>query len=249
MPVTLFVSDLHLPPGPSPLRERFCQFLRGPAREAAEVYLLGDLFDGWIGDDLGLAAYPAEVEALQALHAAGVALRFQPGNRDFLVGRDFSLRTGLQVLPDPAVIELGGERVLISHGDRYCTDDVGYQRWRRFSRRPFAQWLFLKLPLRTRQRIAGQVRGNSDRAKQAKAADIMDVNAAAVTAAMREAGVRRLIHGHTHRPCVHAVDLSAGIVGERIVLPDWRARTQAYLRVSANGTAEVVEMAERASPP
>ena len=218
---TLFLSDLHLPPEPSPLRERFLQFLDGPAREAAAVYILGDLFESWIGDDVGLGLYAAEVAALTALCALGVPVYFQHGNRDFMVGKAFFARTSVIALPDPHTIRLHGQPALISHGDVFCTDDVGYQRWRRFSRIALFQWLFLRLPRARRERIAGGLRSGSDRAKAHKAENIMDVNADAVRHAMTRHRVTHLIHGHTHRPGVYAVPGLAA-ASQRIVLPDWR---------------------------
>lgn len=229
---TLFVSDLHLPPHASPLRERFLSFLQGPAREAAAVYLLGDLFETWIGDDVGLQLYAAEVAALTALGARGVTVHFQHGNRDFMVGRDFFELTGVQPLPDPQVIDLYGQRTLISHGDVLCTDDVGYQRWRRFSRVPLFQWVFRRLPRARREKIAGGLRSGSDRSKANKPENIMDVNPRAVRGAMAQAGVTRLIHGHTHRPGTYPVDLPIG-PAERVVLPDWRDTVCDYLRVDS----------------
>lgn len=233
-PPTLFLSDLHLPPEASPLRERFLRFLCGPARQAAAVYLLGDLFESWIGDDVGLQQYAPEVAALSALSARGVAVYFQHGNRDFMVGADFFDVTGVRRLPDPHRTELQGVPSLISHGDVYCTDDRAYQRWRRFSRIGLAQRLFLRLPRARRERIAGGLRSGSDRAKRNKAENIMDVNARAVRSGMAQAGVRQLVHGHTHRPGTYPVDLPIG-PAQRIVLPDWHGDSCDYLRLDGNG--------------
>lgn len=231
---TLFVSDLHLPPEPSPLRDRFLRFLEGPAKDAAAVYILGDLFESWIGDDVGTQQYAPEVAALSALTALGVAVYFQHGNRDFIVGRDFFDLTGVIVMPDPQRIDLHGTPTLISHGDVWCTDDRAYQRWRRFSRNRFAQRVFLRLPRARRERIAGGLRSGSDRAKQNKAENIMDVNVRAVRSAMAQAGVQRVLHGHTHRPGTYPVDLPIGSA-TRVVLPDWRDDSCDYLRVDASG--------------
>lgn len=231
---TLFVSDLHLPPEASPLRGRFLRFLEGPARDAAAIYILGDLFESWIGDDVGLLQYAPEVAALSALTARGIAVYFQHGNRDFIVGRDFFDLTGVAALPDPHRVDLHGMPTLVSHGDVYCTDDRAYQRWRRFSRIRFAQRVFLMLPRTRRERIAGGLRSGSDRAKQNKAENIMDVNVRAIRSGMAQAGVRRLIHGHTHRPGTYEVDLPIG-PAERVVLPDWRDDSCDYLRIDANG--------------
>lgn len=235
---TLFLSDLHLPPDASPLRERFLRFLGGPAREAAAVYILGDLFESWIGDDAGLQVYAAEVGALAALTAGGVAVYFQHGNRDFMVGADFFALTGVRALPDPHRIELQGRATLISHGDLLCTDDVGYQRWRRFSRRRWAQWVFLHLPRARREKIAGGLRSGSDTAKRNKAENIMDVNTRAVRSLMAQHGVTQMIHGHTHRPGSYPVDLPLG-AAQRVVLPDWHGEVCEYLRFDASGVGRI----------
>lgn len=230
-PRTLLLSDLHLPPGPSPFREGFRRFLDGPAREAEAVYLLGDLFETWIGDDLGMQDYAAEVAQLAALSQQGVKLHFQRGNRDFLVGTDFSELTGVELLPDPYVLDLHGRLTVLSHGDLLCTDDEGYQRWRRFAHNPVAQGIFLAFPRSWRERIAQRLRHRSNSEKRYKPEDIMDVHDTAVSAFFQLSGATRLIHGHTHRPAEHALD--GGL--ERIVLADWRPERMEYLEVDASG--------------
>lgn len=239
---TLFLSDLHLPPDASPLRERFLRFLAGPAREAAAVYILGDLFESWIGDDVGLQTYAPEVAALAALTAQNVAVYFQHGNRDFMVGRDFFELTGVRALADPHRIELQGRAALILHGDLLCTDDVAYQRWRRFSRRRWAQWIFLHLPRARREKIAGGLRSGSDVAKRNKAENIMDVNPRAVRSLMAQHGVTQLVHGHTHRPGTYPVELPTG-PAQRIVLPDWQGASCDYLLF------EATQVRRQAAPP
>lgn len=232
---TLLLSDLHLPPEePSALRARFRRFLEGPAREAAAVYILGDLFESWIGDDVGLQQYAPEVAALAALTARGVPVYFQHGNRDFMVGRDFFALTGVHVLPDPQVVTLQGRPTLLSHGDIWCTEDRGYQRWRRFSRVGLFQRVFLMLSRARRERISGGLRSGSDAAKRNKAENIMDVNDRAVRSAMAQAGTLHAIHGHTHRPGTYPVELPLG-PAQRTVLPDWREDVCDYLRVDAQG--------------
>lgn len=225
---TLFLSDLHLPAEPSALRDRFHRLLEGPAREAAAVYILGDLFESWIGDDVGVQIYAREVAGLASLTARGVPVYFQHGNRDFMVGADFFELSGVRPLPDPHLIELDGRATLISHGDLLCTDDRAYQRWRRFSRRRWAQWIFLHLPRARREKISGGLRSGSDAAKRNKAENIMDVNAGAVRSLMAQHGVTQLIHGHTHRPGTYAVALPIGDA-QRIVLPDWHGGVCDYL--------------------
>ena len=237
----LLLADLHLPPRAagagdkaSFLDEAFVRFCAGPARAARRVYLLGDLFETWIGDDAGLVDYPREIAALRALTDAGVPVFVQVGNRDFLLGRRFAAATGVTLLPDPLVVELGGVPTLLSHGDCWCTDDVGYQRWRRFARNPLAQWLFLRLPRARRAAIAGGLRSDSDRGKRRKPEAIMDVNAEAIREAFARHGVTRMIHGHTHRPAEHQ-DAFDGRRTERIVLADWRPGRLEYLAVDADG--------------
>ncbi|TJY62255.1 UDP-2,3-diacylglucosamine diphosphatase [Sinimarinibacterium sp. CAU 1509] len=225
---TLFVSDLHLPNGPSPLRDGLIRLLDGPARATHAVYLLGDIFEYWIGDDVGLRDHAPVIDALRALNSAGVAIYAMHGNRDFLYGRAFERASGVQLLTDPTVVDVDGVPTLLSHGDLWCTDDHAYQRWRRFSRNRFAQWVFLKLPQSRRLRIAGGLRGQSADAKQTKSVEIMDVNPLAVEAAFRHYGVSRIIHGHTHRPADHRLSVDGREV-ERIVLADWHADLMEYL--------------------
>lgn len=228
---TLLLSDLHLPPQPSALRDSFIAFLDGPARNASVVYILGDLFEYWIGDDVGLDVYSAEIGKLRALTSSGVAVRIQHGNRDFLLGAAFERASGARLLPDPSVVDIDGQRWLLTHGDAYCTDDVAYQKWRRFSRNPLAQTIFMRLPRRWRMRIAGGLRHGSHDAKTGKSAAIMDVNQAAVARGLRDAQTLYVIHGHTHRPAEHPV-ASGGIGGVRIVLADWREDRREYLEIS-----------------
>ena len=226
---TLFVSDLHLPDEPSPLREGFLRFLAGPACTAKAVYLLGDLFEYWIGDDVGLQRYASEIDALRTLTGRGVAVYFMHGNRDFLVGEKFSTATGVRLLPDPQMIKLDGVQTLLSHGDLWCTDDKGYQRWRRFSRNRLAQWLFLRLPVSRRAAIAGGIRGKSHEHKRYKPEDIMDVKPQAIVAAFNRYGAARNIHGHTHRPADHLLYAQDHRRVQRLVLADWHPGRMEYL--------------------
>jgi len=235
---TLLLSDLHLPPGASPLREVFLKFLAGPALNARRVYILGDLFEYWIGDDSGLRDYQREAEALAALVRYGVPVFLQHGNRDFLVGRRFSAATGVRLLADPVVVDLEGRKTLLSHGDLFCTGDRGYQRWRRFARNSLAQWLFLRLPAERRRRIVGGIRDRSDQGKSYKPEDIMDVSPPAIEAALRRHGVTQMIHGHTHRPADHDLMLD-GQPCSRVVLADWRPQRMEYLRADASGLRRV----------
>lgn len=230
---TLLLSDLHLPPEPSPLREGFLRFLNGPARNAEAVYLLGDLYEVWIGDDRGLLDYGAEAAALKSLSAT-VPVFYMHGNRDFLLGRRYATAAGMTVLDDPFILDLQGVRTVLAHGDRYCIDDLAYQKWRRFSRRPLAQFVYRNLPQFVRARIAGGIRSTSLMQKRQMAEDIMDVNAAAIAEAFSEPKLTRMIHGHTHRPAEHRMDVG-GVARERIVLADWRPQRMEYLEVTAQG--------------
>lgn len=230
----LFLSDLHLPTQPSPLREGFLRFLAGPAQEATAVYILGDLFEVWIGDDVGLRDFAPEAAALRQLTHRGVAVFYQHGNRDFMVSRQFFAATGIQLLKDPVVVQIDGRPTLLSHGDLYCTDDIGYQRWRKISRLGWLQSIARNLPLALRYRIAGGIRSQSAEKKQMKPVEIMDVNLHAIEQAFREHAVPCLIHGHTHRPAVHELQVD-GHRCERIVLADWRPERMEILRADASG--------------
>ncbi|MCG6941722.1 MAG: UDP-2,3-diacylglucosamine diphosphatase [Thiohalocapsa sp.] len=217
---TLFISDLHLSPQQPDLTALFLHWLGTRPRGAAALYILGDLFDTWIGDDDD--GYRDIEAALAEVAAAGTRCQLMHGNRDFLLGRRFARRTGVTLLRDPARITLAGEPMLLMHGDLLCTDDVPYQRFRRRVRNPLVQWLFLRQSLRRRRRIAANYRQQSARAMADKTAEIMDVNADTVLRYMRRHGVRRLIHGHTHRPADHPLRLD-GAPAHRHVLADWSA--------------------------
>jgi UDP-2,3-diacylglucosamine hydrolase len=218
--MALFVSDLHLDASRPAATECFLRFLAGPAREAGTLYILGDLFEVWTGDD---TAGSHELKILSALHrftTAGCRCHFLRGNRDFLVGAGFAASTGAALLQDETLIELDGRRALLMHGDTLCTDDHAYQRYRRFVHRPGVQALYLALPARVRSGIAAFARRQSMAANAGKAAAIMDVNPAAVANALRRHGVHLLIHGHTHRPAVHAIEID-GQTARRVVLGAW----------------------------
>lgn len=232
---TLLLSDLHLPAQPSRLREAFVEFLEGPARKAQKVFILGDLFEYWIGDDVGLQIYAKEISRIAALSASGVEVFFMAGNRDFLAGKGFAEISGATILPDPCLMVLEGTPTLLSHGDIYCSDDVGYQKWRRISRNSLIQRLFLLLPRALRERIAGDLRSQSAGNKAGKSAEIMDVTEASVVDAFKAHQVRRMIHGHTHRPADHRD--AAG--HERIVLADWTPARMEYLEITSSGMQRI----------
>lgn len=227
MPVW-FLSDVHVSAGRPEGVAALTGFLAGPARRADRVYVLGDLFDVWLGDDDHRAPHPEVVDALGALSRAGVPVAVMHGNHDFLLGDDFRRTAGCTLLDDPAVVEVHGTRVLLSHGDALCTDDRDYQAFRARTRDPEVQRRFLALPLAERVAEAERLRIASREASALKPAEIMDVNAGAVREAMRAHGVRHLVHGHTHRPAIHEFDLD-GAPGVRIVLGDWYEQDSALV--------------------
>lgn len=220
MAETLFVSDVHLAPERPALLALFTQFLATRARYAAQVYFLGDLFERWIGDDDPAPAYQAVIAQLRALRDHGTQCHLMVGNRDFLLGRRFMHAAGCQPIPDPSIIVVAGERVLLSHGDHLCTDDLAYQRFRRRVRHPLLQWLFLLQPLARRQQIAQRYRQQSQTATARKSTAIMDVNHHAVVAALTRHQSLRLVHGHTHRPADHQLNMQ-GQSAQRHVLAAW----------------------------
>jgi UDP-2,3-diacylglucosamine hydrolase len=216
----VFISDLHLDDTRPQIVTLFEELLRGTARDAQALYILGDLFESWIGDDDDSEIAGRVARALAELAEGGTAAYFMHGNRDFLLGADYARRAALTLLSDPTVIDLGGERTLLMHGDTLCSDDVEYQKFRGIVRDPQWQRTFLAKPLDERRAFAAQARGESRRHTASTKPEIMDVNSAEVAAAMRRHGVRRLIHGHTHRPATHRFGLDGRGV-ERIVLGDW----------------------------
>ncbi|MEP6944141.1 MAG: UDP-2,3-diacylglucosamine diphosphatase [Betaproteobacteria bacterium] len=246
MPPAIFASDLHLSPARPQLVAAFHAFVTGPARYAGALYLLGDIFDVWLGDDqLREPMAKAVAEALAELPGLGVPVFVQPGNRDFLMGERFARACGATLLPDEVVHSLGGTRTLLMHGDLLCTDDVEYQRFRAYWRDPVRRRRVLSRPYFVRRMIAAAMRFGSRRAASAKNEVIMDVNAGAVADAMRRHQVTRLIHGHTHRPAHHQLVVD-GHRCDRWVLADWY-RAASYLRVDASGVeAHVLEASARA---
>lgn len=218
---TLFISDLHLDPQRPEILALFTRFLDElDPNETEALYILGDLFEAWIGDDEDAPACQAISDRLRTVSERGIALNIMHGNRDFLLGPVFAERCGARLIDDPARVDLYGTPTLLMHGDTLCTDDLEYQAFRRQVRDPDWQQQFLALPLAERRRMAAGLRETSREQTAAKRPEIMDVNPHAVTRAMREAGVHCLIHGHTHRPAVHEFDLD-GRPARRIVLGDW----------------------------
>jgi len=224
---TLFVSDLHLDPARPAITELFLRFLREEAGQSDALYILGDLFEAWVGDDDPSEAGAEVAAGLRTLADAGVPVHFMHGNRDFLVGHDYARRAGLRILPDPAVVSLYGEPVLLMHGDLLCTDDTAYQAFRAQTRDPAWRAQFLAQPLAARLAFGAQAR-QASMARQREMIDgdranfetVTDANPAAVEATLARFGVATLVHGHTHRPAIH--DLRVGERGcRRIVLGDW----------------------------
>jgi UDP-2,3-diacylglucosamine hydrolase len=217
---TLFVSDLHLAPDRPAITRLFMDFLAETATEADALYILGDLFEAWIGDDDDAPLGRQVAEGLRELVDKGVGVGFIHGNRDFLVGEQFAASSGITLLPENQVIDLYGTSTLIMHGDTLCTDDIPYQALRAQVRAPAWQARVLALPLAQRRELARNYRRDSQQALREAGEDIMDVNPQAVTAALRQHGVNRLIHGHTHRPAIHELSVD-GAPANRIVLGDW----------------------------
>jgi len=216
----LFVSDLHLDAERPASIELFQQFLRAEAARAEALYVLGDLFEAWIGDDDDSAELVPVVDALARVTRSGVPVYVMHGNRDFLLGELFAERTGCTLLGDWHRISLGGEPILMTHGDLLCTDDLPYQALRNTVRDARWQRDFLARPLAERREIAADLRNRSRTETAVKPAEIMDVNGTAVGDAMRRHGVHVLIHGHTHRPAIHELTLD-GAPATRIVLGAW----------------------------
>lgn len=235
----LFVSDVHLDEGTPDAVEQFLAFLHTHAAAARALYILGDLFEVWVGDDEVDPVKERVRLGLQALTATGVGCFLLHGNRDFLIGQAFCRRTGARLLHDPIIAELDGERVLLTHGDALCTDDHSYQELRSIVRRPDWQSRFLSLPLADRELLATQARAGSREHISRTVPNIMDVNPNAVASAFRATGVRRMIHGHTHRPAVHETTVDGQLV-QRIVLGAWYEQGS-YLACE-NGRYELREL-------
>ncbi|MGE7990722.1 UDP-2,3-diacylglucosamine diphosphatase [Pseudomonas sp. NPDC089554] len=229
----LLISDLHLQEERPDITRAFLDLLEGRARHASALYILGDFFEAWIGDDAMTPFQQSICQALRQLSDSGTAVFVMHGNRDFLIGEGFCKAAGCTLLADPSVVELGGEPVLLMHGDTLCTRDVAYMKLRRYLRNPLTLWILRHLPLATRQKLARKLRSESQAQTRMKNTEIVDVTPEEVPKVMAEQGVRTLVHGHTHRPAIHKL-----VVGEqparRIVLGDWDRRGWA-LQVDEQG--------------
>lgn len=233
---TLFIADLHLQASRPALTRAFLDYLETHAQEAGTLYILGDLFEHWVGDD-GMGPFEQQIaDALRRYAGQHRHVYFMHGNRDFLVGKTFARQANLTILDDPTVITLGDERVLLMHGDSLCTQDQAYMQFRAQVRSPAWQQQVLAMPLEQRIALASQLRVQSGEANSTKSADIMDVVAEDVVTQMTVAETPILIHGHTHRPHEHRADLTDGRSGRRLVLGDWREEERLmWEAIYANG--------------
>ena len=230
----LIISDLHLHESRPDTSQLFFDFIAGPAQRTAQLFILGDLFEYWAGDDdIAAPLHDKVCSALKSLAARGVDIRFTAGNRDFLIGSAFSAATGAKLLPELHTESIAGMPTLLLHGDTLCTDDIGYQQFRQQVRQQTFIDSFLLRPLAERKTYIKNLRERSGTERQTKSSMIMDVNTEAVIATFRSANVTRMIHGHTHRLATHHYHID-GRACERWVLGDWGA-TGNYLECGADG--------------
>ncbi|MGH8806832.1 MAG: UDP-2,3-diacylglucosamine diphosphatase [Noviherbaspirillum sp.] len=239
-PIALFVSDVHLQASLPRTTQAFMDFLRLRASRTRQLYLLGDLFEYWAGDDDIVTPYNAQIaSAIRAVSDAGVAVHWLAGNRDFLVGQGLAHAAGMTLLSEPHVATIAGQRIVLVHGDAQCTDDHAYMAFREKVRQPTWQAEFLALPLAQRKAIIDGMRSGSREAQRDKSYEIMDVNAAAIAALFDTTGAMIMIHGHTHRPATHEYQ-SDGHTRTRYVLPDWECDIKpargGWLALNADGT-------------
>lgn len=235
---TLFISDLHLEDPRPQMTDLLLKLLAGEARQAEALYILGDLFEYWIGDDVPSPTAQRVSEGIRGLADTGVPCYFMHGNRDFLLGEKYAKEAGMTLLPETVVIDLYGTPTLLLHGDTLCTDDVEYQAFRRQVRDPKWQAAFLAQSVNERQAIAQQARDVSRQHTSSASMQIMDVNEQAVLQAFADHSVQHIIHGHTHRPAFHEHRLEDGRLASRIVLSDWYEKGS-VLRVAREGATSV----------
>ncbi len=233
---TLFISDLHLDPSRPAVTRAFLDLLAGEARSADALYILGDFFEVWIGDDDDAELNQTVIAALNVLTSGGTPVYIMHGNRDFLIGKQFCQQSGCQLIPDPIVINLYGRDILLVHGDTLCTDDTEYMQFRQQCRSEAWQSALLSHSIEQRRLLAQQMRADSKEANSNKADDIMDVNLGEVLRMFEQHGVDLMIHGHTHRPAIHQLDNSA----QRVVLGDWHD-TGWIIRYPADGEFKLEE--------
>lgn len=240
MQKTYFIADLHLSENGPHLLALFRQFMQEQAPEAEKLYILGDLFDFWIGDDEQSDLISEVQQLIKHLTEQGMPCYFQHGNRDFLIGKKFANACGLTLLPTYQVIDLYGTPTLLCHGDTLCVDDVKYQHYRKKVHQKWRQWLFLHLPLKVRLKIAEKIRTKSRQDKQLKSTEIMDVNADFVQQMFAKFHVTQMIHGHTHRQKHHEIPPHF----HRIVLGDW-GETSSLLEVTPHSIEFINETLRR----
>ncbi|MCG7598690.1 UDP-2,3-diacylglucosamine diphosphatase [Halomonas sp. McH1-25] len=234
------ISDLHLHAGAPEIAEGFLRYLDERGRHAESLYILGDFFEAWIGDDYQGEFEARIIAALKDVSDSGTQLYFMHGNRDFLIGEGFAQATGSTLLPDPSIVTLGDQRILLMHGDSLCTRDETYMKFRAMVRDPQWQAQILALPVEQRLELARSLRSQSGEASSNKAEDIMDVTPEDVVHEMAQHNVRTLIHGHTHRPAVHELQV-AGDAAKRIVLGDWQPHQGWEIRIETNGQPELLQ--------
>lgn len=216
----LFISDLHLTPSRPDITRGFFDFMQTDATQADALYVLGDLFSFWIGDDDKSEFNQSIKHAFRTLVDNGTPCFFIQGNRDFLVGKRFEKETGMTLLDEICTIDLYGEKAVILHGDTLCTDDIKYQAYRQKVHQPWLQWVYNRLPLFVKKKIVSKVQSDIGQEKKTKSLEIMDVNQEAVEKVLREHQCKLMIHGHTHRPAIHNFEMDETKY-TRIVLGDW----------------------------
>ncbi|WNO07666.1 UDP-2,3-diacylglucosamine diphosphatase [Teredinibacter sp. KSP-S5-2] len=234
---TYFISDLHLSEATPKLYEAFCSFVDSIAKDADALYILGDFFDAWVGDDDDSEICQTVKKQLKQYTDAGLTIYFMVGNRDFLLGETFAQQTGVTLLEDPSIVEIEGQTLMLMHGDSLCIDDFEYMQFRAQVRNPLWQQQALAMPLEQRRAIAAQMRNQSKTMNSNKAEDIMDVNNNTVINLLAAKNVFTLVHGHTHRPDVHTIEMP-GMKAKRYVLGDWGDKGW-YIKAE-NGELELV---------
>jgi UDP-2,3-diacylglucosamine hydrolase len=239
------LADVHLQPDSHhPINQLFLHFLKHHAPHANQIFILGDLFESWVGDDIGLTIYQHEISALQALSQKDIAITILYGNRDFLMGKAFAKASGARLIKNDVLLEtIQGNPFILLHGDTLCTDDQPYQKMRRWFHKPWVQWLFLALPKRKRLDIANKMRQQSGKATATKSATIMDVNLQAVdTLFLQYPSCQQMIHGHTHRPAQHLTPNGK----TRWVLGDWHPQAAKLIKIE-NGLTEMMTISSQQS--
>ncbi|MBS0287307.1 MAG: UDP-2,3-diacylglucosamine diphosphatase [Proteobacteria bacterium] len=230
---TIFISDLHLSAQGCALQNLFFNFLHDVAVHAEKIYILGDLFDIWVGKDIHSEFHQKIANAFKGLADKGISLYFMAGNRDFLLEHAFLKKAHIHKLKDPTIIDLYGKKVLLTHGDKLCTQDVAYQRYRKIAQNPLTKALFLALPLKTREKIALKLRVKSQQYQQQQSLSILDVWPKTVHQTFERTNVRFLLHGHVHRPAFHS-DQIADLNVMRFVLGDWHEKASFIISNKAN---------------